>query len=74
MRRVKCAPNLMQRLSGLPPAPNVTLLQFRKTKSLPWLHANTTFAIHRVNKELLKHKPPYGPLGTYFTVRLISAF
>jgi hypothetical protein len=40
---VKGAPNLMQRLSRLPPAPNVTLLDRRKPKSLSWPHANTTF-------------------------------
>jgi hypothetical protein len=39
---VKGAPNLMQRLSRLPPAPNVTLLDRRKPKSLSWPHANTT--------------------------------
>jgi hypothetical protein len=33
----------MQRLSRLPPAPNVTLLDRRKPKSLSWPHANTTF-------------------------------
>jgi hypothetical protein len=43
MRLVKGAPNLMQRLSRLPPAPNVTLLDLRKSKSLSWPHANTTF-------------------------------
>jgi hypothetical protein len=42
MRLVKGAPNLMQRLSRLPPAPNVTLLYRRKPKSLSWPHANTT--------------------------------
>src|SRR6266850_707636 len=40
---VKGAPNLMQRLSRLPPVPNVTLLDRRKPKSLSWPHANTTF-------------------------------
>src|SRR5271154_7008276 len=40
---VKGAPNLMQRLSRHPPAPNVTLLDRRKPKSLSWPHANTTF-------------------------------
>src|SRR6202167_2976133 len=40
---VKNAPNLMQRLSGLPAAPNVTLLNHRKPKPHPWSHANTTF-------------------------------
>jgi hypothetical protein len=40
---VKGASNLMQRLSRLPPAPNVTLLDRRKSKSLSWPHANTTF-------------------------------
>jgi hypothetical protein len=40
---VKGAPNLMQRLSRLPPAPNVTPLDCRKPKSLSWSHANTTF-------------------------------
>src|SRR5882724_6255083 len=37
------APDLMQRLSRLPPVPNVTLLDRRKPKSLSWPHANTTF-------------------------------
>jgi len=36
------APNLMQRLSRLPPRPTVTLLDRRKF-SLSWPHANTTF-------------------------------
>jgi hypothetical protein len=40
---VKGAPNLMQRLSRLPPVPNVTLLDRRKPKSLSWPHVNTTF-------------------------------
>src|ERR1700686_4380462 len=40
---VKGAPNLMQRLSRLPPVPNVALLDRRKSKSLSWPHANTTF-------------------------------
>src|SRR4029077_15159786 len=40
---VKGAPNLMQRLSRLPAAPNVTLLNRRKPKSLSWPHANATF-------------------------------
>jgi hypothetical protein len=43
MGLVKGAPNLMQRLSRLPPAPNVTLIDRRKPKSLSWSHANTTF-------------------------------
>src|SRR5882724_6003415 len=42
---VKGAPNLMQRLTRLPPAPNVTLLDRRKPKSLSWPHANTTFTL-----------------------------
>jgi DNA repair exonuclease SbcCD ATPase subunit len=41
---VKSAPDLMQRLSRLPAAPNVTLLDRRKPKPHPWSHANTTFA------------------------------
>src|ERR1700722_8257763 len=40
---VKSAPNLMQRLSRLPAAPNVTLLDRRKPKPHPSSHANTTF-------------------------------
>src|SRR5262250_1796716 len=43
MRLVKGAPNLMQRLSRLPAAPNVTLLDRRKPKPHPWPHDNTTF-------------------------------
>jgi hypothetical protein len=43
VRLVKSAPNLMQRLSRLPAAPNVTLLDRRKPKPYPWSHANTTF-------------------------------
>jgi len=37
------APDLMQRLSRLPPVPNVTLFDRRKPKSLSGSHANTTF-------------------------------
>src|SRR6202041_2436988 len=43
VRLVKSAPNLMQRLSCLPAAPNVTLLDRRKPKPHPSSHANTTF-------------------------------
>src|SRR5262249_7586876 len=43
MRLVKSAPNLMQRLSRLPAASNITLLDRRKPKPHPWPHANTTF-------------------------------
>src|SRR5713101_799326 len=35
---VKGAPNLMQRLSRLPSAPDVTLLDCRKPKPFPWPH------------------------------------
>jgi hypothetical protein len=42
---VKGPPNLMQRLSRLPPAPNLTLLDRTKTKSLPWPHP--TPPLHR---------------------------
>src|SRR5258708_3668101 len=35
---VKGAPNLMQRLSGLPSAPDVALLDRRKPKTFPWPH------------------------------------
>src|ERR1700721_76429 len=39
----RSAPNLLQRLSCLPAAPNVTLLDRRKPKPHPSSHANTTF-------------------------------
>src|SRR5712664_1919190 len=35
---VKGAPNLMQRLSRLPSAPHLTLLDCRKPKPFPWPH------------------------------------
>jgi hypothetical protein len=35
---VKGAPNLMQRLSGFPSAPDVALLDRRKPKPFPWPH------------------------------------
>src|SRR5208337_5172672 len=44
MRLAIGTPDLMQRLSRLPAAPNVTLLDRRKPKPHPWSHANTTFA------------------------------
>src|SRR5580658_2391978 len=43
VRLVQSAPNLMQRLSRLPAAPNVTLLDRRKPKPHLSSHANTTF-------------------------------
>ena len=43
MGLVKSAPNLMQRFSRLPAAPDVALLDRRKPKPYPWSHANTTF-------------------------------
>src|SRR6202041_1634071 len=43
VRLVKSPPNLMQRLSRLPAAPNVTLLDRRKPRPHPSSHANTTF-------------------------------
>jgi hypothetical protein len=52
MRLVKGASNLMQRLPRLPPAPNVTLLDRRKPKSLSWPHANTS-DLHQI----VLHRP-----------------
>lgn len=43
MRLAKGTPDLMQNLSCIPSAPNVTLLDRRKPKPHPWSHANTTF-------------------------------
>jgi hypothetical protein len=39
---IKSAPNLMQRLSRFPAAPDVTLLDRRKPKPFPSPHVNTT--------------------------------
>src|SRR6266478_7024527 len=62
---VKGAPNLMQRLSRLPSAPHLTLLDCRKPKPFPWPHITpplesrltsdgvaSTYRMHRVNRAL----------------------
>jgi len=62
---VKGAPNLMQRLPGLPTTPEVTLLDRRKPKPFPWPHTTppletrltsdgvaSTYRMHRVNQAL----------------------
>src|ERR1700689_4045671 len=38
----KGPPDIMQRLSGFPTSPDVTLLDCGKTKPFPWPHVNTT--------------------------------
>src|SRR5271170_5785682 len=43
MRLIVITTNLMQRLSGLPATPDITLLDLRKPKPHPWFHTNTTF-------------------------------
>src|SRR5258708_7397525 len=43
MRLIVITANLMQRLSGLPATPDITLLDLRKPKPHPRSHANTTF-------------------------------
>jgi hypothetical protein len=62
---VKGASNLMQRLSRLPPAPNVTLLDRRKPKSLSWPHANHLYTadLH----QMVLHRPVEctALIGTY---------
>src|SRR5258707_13791548 len=68
---VKGASDFMQRLSGLPPAPNVTLLDRRKPKpfsrphSTPPLHTRltsagvaSTYRMHRAN-QAVKIEPVY---------------
>ena len=61
---VKGASNLMQRLSRLPAAPDLMLLDRRKPKPFPWLHTTppfetrltsdgvaSTYRMHPVNQE-----------------------
>src|SRR5260221_9285981 len=43
MRLIVITANLMQRLSGLPATPDITLLDLRKPKPHPRSHTNTTF-------------------------------
>ena len=53
----KGAPNLMQRLSRLPAAPNVTLLDCRKPKPFPWPYADANMiaaAMSHPNRLLFK--------------------
>src|SRR4029077_2730440 len=43
MRLIVITANLMQRLSGLPATPDITLLHLGKSKPHPRSHTNTTF-------------------------------